>query len=201
MNNLTRTEKNAGSAQQQHAGKLSDLQKIMKLAINSFSKEKYPMAVDYCRKAVEVIPATGRPDLVAEVYYLWCLSCFKMGKHIDAKKVCYEARLKLGNYLDLVYFEIIIAAVNEEMERIPKLVDNYTELYLAAGGEFDPLKEKTHAKFGEVMLICGQALEQSENLRDALDIYNKYLGFFPEDSAVKKHLAVLENRQNGSNGN
>ena len=200
MNNQTSIDTEKITAQRQ-PGKFNDLQKITRLAINSFSKEKYELAVDYCRKAVDIVPATGRPELAAEIYYLWCLSCLKMEKYSDAKKICYEARLKLGNYLDLVYFEIIIASVNSEFERIPKLVDNYLEIYHSAKNNFDPLKEKTNEKFGEILLLCGQALEQSENIPAALNLYGKYLEFYPDDEPVKRHIQVLSNNKFGSNGN
>ena len=196
MNNTTRFNEIGKNTQPASTGKLSDLQKILKLAANSFGKEKYSLTIDYCRKAVNAVDGTDQHKLAAEAYYIWCLSCFKMNKYEDARKVCYEARLKLGNYLDLVYFEILIAAVNGEIDRIPKFAKSYREIYEAAGDKFNPLKEKTHDRIGEVMLMSGQALEQVQKKSEALDIYKKYLSKFPDDVPIKGRVEVLANQIN-----
>lgn len=196
MNKAARDTGNTGKKQTAFPGRLSDLQKIMKLAFNSFSKEKYSLAVDYCRKAVGAIHGTDHPEYAADAYYIWCLSSLKMGKLDDARKACYEARLKLGNYLDLVYFEILIAAVGNETERIPKLAQSFKELYEAAGDKFNPLKEKTHDRFGEVLLMGGQAFEQLHKIPEALDIYEKYLSLFPDDAAIKERVNILADQLN-----
>jgi len=194
MNSTTRSNEIGKTTQPASGGKLPDLQKILKLALNSFSKEKYSMTIDYCRKAVDVVNGTDQSELAAEAYYIWCLSCFKMDKYDDAKKVCYEARLKLGNYLDLVYFEILIAAVGGEIDRVPKFAKSYAELYQAAGGNFNSLKEKTHDRIGEVLLMSGQALEQAKKKSEALDIYRKYLSIFPDDDPIRERVGVLANQ-------
>jgi|GEM_PF-2895324 len=196
MNNITRSDEIGKNRQPLSSGKLSDLQKILRLAFNSFSKGKYSMAIDYCRKAVSAIPGKDHSELAAEAYYIWCLSNLKLEKVNDARKVCYEARLKLGNYLDLVYFEILIAAVSGETGRIPKLVRNFVDLYEAAGDNYSPQKEKTHNRIGEVLLMSGQALEQTHKTREALDIYNKYLSLFPEDIPIKERVDILTNQLN-----
>ncbi|UCC78335.1 MAG: hypothetical protein JSW64_08585 [Candidatus Zixiibacteriota bacterium] len=196
MNNATRSDEIGKDTQPASSGKLSDLQKILKLAANSFSKEKYSMAVDYCRKAISAIHGTGHSQFAAEAYYIWCLSDLKMDKFDDARKACYEARLKLGNYLDLVYFEIVIAAVGNETERIPKLAKSFIELYNAAGDKFSPLKEKTHDRIGEVLLMGGQALEQTHKTPEALDFYKEYLTLFPDDALIKERVDILTDSLN-----
>ncbi|UCE67818.1 MAG: hypothetical protein JSU85_07375 [Candidatus Zixiibacteriota bacterium] len=196
MNNATRSTEIGKNTQSESSGKLSNLQKILRLALNSFSKEKYSMAIDYCRNAVSAIHDTDHSEFAAEAFYIWCLSCFKMNKYEEARKVCYEARLKLGNYLDLVYFEILIAAFIGETDRIPKFAKRYIEIYEAAGGKFNPSKEKTHDRIGEVMLMSGQALEQLRKKLEALDIYNKYLSLFPEDVPIRERVEVLSNQVN-----
>jgi len=170
-------------------GKFSDMRKIIKLATNSFNKEKYPLAIDYCRTAVNV--ANGRKELVADAYYIWCMSCLKMNKPQDARKVCYDARLKLGNYLDLTYFEIQIATLTGEFDKIPRFAENYLELYYHAGREFDPSREKTSEKIGEVLLQAGQVLEQKQENTGAVDFYKKYLSFFPDDEPVRARVLEL----------
>lgn len=200
MNKAARDTGNTGKAQAAFPGKLSDLQKIMKLAFNSFSKEKYSLAVDYCRKAVGAIHGTDHPEFAADAYYIWCLSSLKMGKLDGARKACYEARLKLGNYLDLVYFEILIAAVGNETDRIPKLAKSFMELYEAAGDKFNPLKEKSHDRIGEVLLMGGQALEQTGNTPEALDFYRKYLTLFPDDDPIKERVEILADQVNEQSG-
>jgi len=192
MNKNSRTFDSANTGQTSPGGKFSDIQKIMKLAVNSFSKEKYSLAIDYCRKAVDLI--NGQKEPAAEAYYIWCLSYLKMNKPDDARKVCYDARLKLGNYLDLVYFEILIAAVNEELDKIPRFAESFMEFYEGAGGNFNPYKEKTNVHIGEVLLLTGQALEQMREKTRAVDIYKKYLSIFPDDEPIRERVKVISNQ-------
>jgi tetratricopeptide (TPR) repeat protein len=189
MNKYSRNIEFAASGQTASGGKLSDVQKILKLAINSFSKEKYSLAIDYCRKAVSAV--NGGKDPAAEAYYIWCLSSLKMAKPQEARKVCYEARLKLGNYLDLVYFETLVAAVNGELDKIPRFAESFLELYEAAVGNFDPYKEKTNIHIGEVLLMAGEALEQLQDTNRAADFYEKYLAIFPDDERVRERAKKM----------
>ena len=110
----------------------------------------------------------------------------------EARKVCYEARRKLGNYLDLVYFEILIAAVNGEIRKIPKFAKSYLEIYEAADNKFNPAKEKTYGKIGEVLLMSGQALEEAQENGEALEVYKKYLELYPDDEPIKDRVNSME---------
>lgn len=186
MNNYSRNFEFAVTGQTASGGKLSDVQRILKLAVNSISKEKYSLAIDYCRKAVNGV--NGGKDPAAEAYYIWCLSSLKINKPQEARKVCYEARLKLGNYLDLVYFETLVAAANGELDKIPRFAENFMELYEAAGGNFNPYREKTNIHIGKVLLMAGEALEQSRDTARADYFYNKYLAIFPDDEQVGERV-------------
>jgi tetratricopeptide (TPR) repeat protein len=186
MNHISRTTESSASVQTTSGGKLSGMQRILKLAINSFSKGKYSLAIDYCRNAVNQI--YGREEPAAEAYYIWCLSYLKMNRPREARKVCYDARLKLGNYLDLVYFEILISAINEEMEKIPPFAERFVELYEKAGGVFDPYREKTNIHIGKVLLLAGQAHERLQDKSRADDYFKKYLSLFPEDESIIERL-------------
>lgn len=170
-------------------GKFYDRRRIIKLASNSFNKEKYPLAIDYCRTAVN--SGNGRKELVADAYYIWCMSCLKMNNPQDARKVCYDARLKLGNYLDLIYFEIRIASLTGELDKIPRFAENYLELYYDAGGQFDPSREKSSEKIGEVLLLAGQVLEQKQEKAGAVDFYSKYLSIFPDNEPLRERVTEL----------
>lgn len=189
--NSSITEKDQ-SRQSAGNGDLSDTNKLLRLAFNSFSKEKYSMAIDYCRKTVNGLHGSESENHAAEAYYLWCLSNLKLNKMNEAKKVCYEARRKLGNYLDLVYFELLIAAVNGEINKIPRFAKSYIDLYEAANNEFDRLKERTADKIGEVLLMSGQALEQSQQYAEALEVYKKYIKLYPNDGPMRDRVNSLE---------
>lgn len=186
MNKNSRTFEFAATGQTPSGGKFSDMQRILKLAANSFSNGKYSRAIDYCRKAVDA--AKCGKDPAAEAYYIWCLSCLKMNNPAEAKKVCCDARLKLGNYLDLVYFEILIAAAKGESEKIPRFAESYMELYDDAAGKFDRHKEKSCDKIGEVLLLAGQALEQLNDKARAADFYDKFMSIYSDDEVAKNVL-------------
>lgn len=189
MNKNNGTTATVPAGQSYAGGKFSNLQKIIKLASNSFNKEKYPLAIDYCRTVVNA--ANGRKELAADAYYIWCMSCLKMNKPHDARKVCYDARLKLGNYLDLTYFEIRIAALTGELDKIPRFAESYLEIFYGAGRKFDPSREKTSEKIGEVLLLAGQVLEQKQEREGAADFYRKYLSIFPDDESIRERVAEL----------
>lgn len=189
--NSSITEKDQ-SRQSAGNGDLSDTNKLLRLAFNSFSKEKYSMAIDYCRKTVNGLHGSESEDQAVEAYYLWCLSNLKLNKMDDAKKVCYEARRKMGNYLDLVYFELLIAAVKGDINKIPRFAKSYMDLFEAANNEFDHIKERTADKVGEVLLMSGQALEQSQKYTEALKIYKKYLKLYPNDDPIQDRVNSLE---------
>jgi tetratricopeptide (TPR) repeat protein len=182
MNQYSRTREFSASRQTTSGGKLSDMQRILKLAVNSFGKGKYSLAIDYCRKAVNLINGCKEP--AAEAYYIWCLSCLKLHKTQEARNVCYDARLKLGNYLDLVYFEIVIAAINNELDKIPRFAEKFMELYEKAGGKFNRLREKANAHIGDVLLLAGMAYEKSKDKSRADDYFQKYLSIFPDDESA-----------------
>lgn len=170
------------------SGKFSDIQNIMKLASNSLSKEKYSLAADYCRKAVNAANESPSRDLIADAYYIWCMSCLKLERPREARKVCYEARLRLGNYIDLVYFELLIAAINEETDKIPKFVDNFLRMYdqnLCGPGAAG---EKTRDNIGEVLILGGRANERLGNVPGAIEYYKRYISIFPEDKEVAKRI-------------
>lgn len=185
MNKSSRNIEFATTDQTTSGGKLWDIQKILRLAVNSFRKKKYSLAIDYCRKVANAVNGGGR--FAAEAYYIWCLSCLKMNKPDDARKACYDARLKFGNYLDLVYFELLIATLKGELGKIPRFAERFVELYEEAGGKFDPFKEKTSEHIGKVLLLAGLAHEQLQDETRAADYYKRYQSIIPdEDSIIDK---------------
>jgi len=186
MNHHSRIREFSASRQTTSGGKLSDMQRILKLAVNSFGKGKYSLAIDYCRKAVNLINGCKEP--AAEAYYIWVLSCLKLHKPHEARNVCYDARLKLGNYLDLVFYEIVIAAAINEMDKIPRFAERFVELYEKAGGKFDRFKEKTNIYMGDVLLLAGMAHERLKDNSRADDYYGKYLSRFSDDASAMERI-------------
>jgi tetratricopeptide (TPR) repeat protein len=185
MNNLSNPEINSKSPMPSTRRKLSDSGRILRLASTSFDKGNYSLAIDYCRMAASIVKIADSPELAAEIYFIWCLSQIKLGKFHDARKVCYEARLKIGNYLDLVYFEILIASGRGEAKKIPRLVNNFLDLQKAEGNGINPATGKSHDRIGEVLLVGAEVLERANNKPGALEIYNKYLTLFPDDDSVR----------------
>jgi tetratricopeptide (TPR) repeat protein len=191
MNNIYESSSVDGAPRSALIGKFPDLPNIIKVAANGLGKGKYSLAIDYCRKVVKSAGDRHSKALIAEAYYIWCLSCLKLDRPNDARKVCYEARLRLGNYLDLVYFELLIEATSGEVNKIPRYVDNYLQLHDAAGGGLGSAGEHSRDKIGEVLLIGGRAYERLENMAGALEIYKKYISLYPDDKPMAERIRQL----------
>ncbi len=172
----------------------ADLDKFMKLAKTSFGKRNFAITVDYCRTTVGDAISLRMPRIASEAYYLWCLANLQQNKFDEARQVCYDARRQLGNYLDIVYFELVIAAVNGETARVPKFAESFAELHAAIDLEKRDYGINTREKAGEVLLMWAQALEELGESENSIGIYEKYLAIHPEDKAIEDRLAELGSR-------
>ncbi len=170
---------------------VADLQELIALARSSFGEGDFIGTAECCRKASENKRIPDDNELAYEIYYLWCLANLKMGKLDEAIKVCSDARRRLGEYLDLAYFELIVAIMIGEPESVLSLAQNYLELWNNERENNDPLKSRTRDRVGEVLLMLGQTLEQIHRTADAMEIYKKYLVIFPEDKTIEDRLAQM----------
>lgn len=170
---------------------LADLQELIALARDSFSEEDFTGAAECCCKASQYEQLSDGNELAYEIYYLWCLANLKMGKLDEAMNVCSDARRKIGEYLDLAYFELIAAIMKGDPESVLSSAQSYLKLWNNEKENNDPLKSRTRDRVGEVLLMLGQALEQMHRTGDAIEIYKKYLVVYPEDKAIEDRLAQM----------
>lgn len=169
----------------------ADLRELMTLARDSFGEGDFAGAAECCRKASEYKGLSDDDTLAYEIYYLWCLANLKTGRLDETIKVCSDARRKLGDYLDLAYFELIIAIMQGEPESVLSRAQEYLKLWNNEKENNAPWRSRTHDRVGEVMLMTGQTLEQMRNTADAIEIYKKYLALFPGDKAIESRLAQM----------
>jgi tetratricopeptide (TPR) repeat protein len=169
----------------------ADLRELITLARNSFSGGDFIAAVECCRKASEYKGLSDDDALAHEIYYLWCLANLKTGGLDETIKVCSDARRKLGDYLDLAYFELIVAIMQGEPESVLSLAQEYLKLWNNEKENDAPWRSRTHDRVGEVMLMTGQTLEQMHLTVEAIEIYKKYLAIFPEDKAISDRIAQM----------
>ena len=170
---------------------LADLQELAALAGDSFGEGDFEGAAECCRQASENRRLSDDTRIACEIYYIWCLANLKTGKIDEVIQVCTEAREKLGDYLDLAYFELIASIMKGEPERVLSLAENYLKLWNNERQNNDPLKSQTGDRVGEVLLMLGQALEQMHRTADAIEIYKKYLALYPDDKAIEDRLAQM----------
>jgi hypothetical protein len=114
-------------------GKIKPLSKFgytdfMKLAANSFRTNNFGRAVDNCRLAMEIAERVKDLKGMAEAYDLWINSLIAEKKYSAIKKLCCEARSKVGNYLDLTYYEFRMARDSGESQIAGKLAAEYMEI-------------------------------------------------------------------------
>ena len=169
----------------------ADLQELIALARNSFNEGDFIGAAECCRKASENKHLSDGNELAYEIYYLWCLANLKTGKLDEAINACSDARRKLGDYLDLAYFELIVAIMKGEPESVLSSAQNYLKLWINEKENNDPSKSRTGDRVGEVFLMMGQTLEQIHQTAEAIEIYKKYLAMFPEDRAIEDRIAQM----------
>jgi hypothetical protein len=115
------------------SGKIKPLSKygyadFMRLATNSYRTGNFGRAVDNCRLAVEMAERVKDLKGMAEAYDLWINSLLMEKKYQAIKKLCCEARSKLGNYLDLVYYEFLMACDTNDSLIARKLAFEFIEI-------------------------------------------------------------------------
>jgi hypothetical protein len=101
---------------------------FMKLALNSFKGKKYARAIDNCRLAVENALRQNKFPWAAEAYDLWINALIEDKRYSEIKKICCEARSKLGNYLDLLYYEFATARFMKDITLARKFAEEYREI-------------------------------------------------------------------------
>jgi tetratricopeptide (TPR) repeat protein len=170
---------------------LADLQELIALARDSFGEGDFEGAAECCRQANKNKRLSDDIKLACEIYYIWCLANLKTGNLDEVIQACAEAREKLGEYLDLAYFELIASIMKGEPERVLSLAQHYLKLWNNEKQNNDPLKSRTGDRVGEVLLMLGQVLEQMHRTGDAIEIYKKYLVVYPEDKAIEDRLAQM----------
>ncbi len=169
----------------------ADQRELMALARNAFSDGDFTGAAECCRNASENERLPDDSELAGEIYYLWCLSNLKTDKLDETLKVCSEARRKLGDYLDLAYFELIVGIMQGEPESVLSSAQGYLKLWNNEREDDNPWKSRTRDRVGEVLLMTGQTLEQIQRQAEAIEIYKKYLALFPGDKAIEDRLAQM----------
>ncbi|OQX92714.1 MAG: hypothetical protein B6D58_01375 [candidate division Zixibacteria bacterium 4484_95] len=131
----------------------------MKLAKNSFKVERYSRAADNCRLAVEIALRQNNRLQAAEAFDLWIRSVIKKKKYSEVKKICCEARSKLGNHLDLLYYEAKVAFSSGDYKVFTRLAKEYIEL-----------RKKTKVKSSTIL---NKSYERIDEIKDLLNKVEK----------------------------
>jgi tetratricopeptide (TPR) repeat protein len=167
------------------------LNTLISLAEESFRTGRYTLAIEYCSQITELAEIFKIDEIACQGYYIMCLAALKLRLYDDAEKCCNQAREKLGDYLDLAYFRLLISAVKSDTVKIPDLALEFIEIFDKSAVNPDPFRIKTCHKIGEVLLMWGQALEELGDPEEAVTIYEKYIELYPEDKNISAHLSQL----------
>ena len=167
------------------------LNTLISLAEESFRTGRYTLAIEYCGQIAELAEIFKIDEIAVQAYYIMCLATLKLKLYADAEKICATAREKLGDYLDLAYFRLLINAVRGDTFKIPDLALEFIEIYDKSAVNPDPAKIRTCRKIGEVLLMWGQALEELGEPEEAVTIYEKYVELYPDDKGVASRIAQL----------
>jgi tetratricopeptide (TPR) repeat protein len=167
------------------------LNTLISLAEESFRTGRYTLAIEYCSQITELAEIFKIDEIACQGYYIQCLAALKLSLYDDAERACNLAREKHGDYLDLAYFRLLLAAVRGTIARVPELALDYIRIFDESAADPDPNKIKTCHKIGEVLLMWGQALEELCEPEEAVTIYEKYIELYPDDKAISGRLAQL----------
>lgn len=146
-------------------------EKFIQLARNSFKGERYFRAADNCRLAVEFALRRNNHHQAAEAYDLWIKSLSKKRKYSEVKKVCCEARSKLGNHLDLLYYEAKAAFFSGDIKVSARLAKEYIEFRNKASVKSLPYLNKSYDKLDEVKGILNEI--EKDKMKDQISVKKK----------------------------
>ena len=172
-----------------------DFLRYLTLARNSFAKGKFDLASDYCRQITANGVSPNIDDIILEAYYLWCLANLNLRRSDDVKRICYEARTKFGNYLDLVYFELTASAISCDFEKVMKFSETFLEILEEPGSMTEPKKSRTAEKYADVLIMYARALADTGQTELALKYYEQYLNDFEDNGEVRNSIDEIKKCQ------
>ena len=185
---LKKSQNNFAPAQ----GREDNLLSLYTSARESFAADDFDGASRFCRKASTAKISAEELPTLCEVYYLGCLAAMKSSRPDEVIDICSGARARLGDFLDLAFFELIAASSINAVVEVPRLAEKYMRLWKLTNKEDHPYKQHTFGLAGQVMLMWGQALEQLGEPVEALTIYKQYLNLHPEDRIIESRIVELE---------
>jgi len=188
---------NLSKAQPQDSGRFQrkrDLMLFLTLARNSFAKGKFDLAADYCRQIIESCIVSKMDEIAYEAYYLWCLANLNLSQPEDVRKVCYDARSKYGNYLDLIYFELLSWALSGNIEKVIKFCETYLAFYENSNHAEMPLRSRTAEKYTEVKIMLAQSLDEKGDHAKAYEVYQGILAKIGSNPDIELRIARLKDK-------
>jgi hypothetical protein len=136
---------------------------FMKLAINSFRVKKYGRAADNCRLAAEIALRERDNGGLVKVFDLWLNALLEDGKFGEVKKICCEARSKLGSYPDLLFYEFKVARNKNEAVIARKLGEEYIEMLKKSPADKNAWGINTEKSMAEIMGFLEGLPDSNEN--------------------------------------
>lgn len=136
---------------------------FLKLARNSYAVKKYSRAIDNCRLAVDMAIKNKNNQAAAEAYDLWINILLEEGKYAEVKKTACEARSRIGNYLDLLYYEFLASLHLGNPENSARLGREFIQLAGSASGK-DSFGARNKNKVDEVKSLIGNPNDIPKNL-------------------------------------
>jgi|GEM_PF-4631802 len=129
---------------------------FLKLARNSYAVKKFSRAIDNCRLAVDMAIKNKNNHAAAEAYDLWINILLEEGKYAEVKKTACEARSRIGNYLDLLYYEFVASLHLGNPGNSAKLGREFIQLAEAAC-DGDSFGARHKNKVDEVKSLIGNS--------------------------------------------
>lgn len=136
---------------------------FLKLARNSYAIKKYSRAIDNCRLAVDMAIKNNDNLEAAEAFNLWINILLEEKKYSEVKKVTCDARSKLGNYPELLYYEFKASLNLPNISNAIKLGREFIQTTCGEMADSHENKAELSEKIMEVKALLAAIEQDSKN--------------------------------------
>jgi tetratricopeptide (TPR) repeat protein len=163
---------------------------FLKRAQESFAKNEFKRAANYCRQAAEQ-NTVGDRQKSAQIYFLWVLSLMKINNYKAINEIIPEAERSIGGYLDLAFMKVMAAYGEQDNERVVALVKEYKQLHNQSIDKENQSLRQSHDFYDEVLWLGAESAGKMLDINNAAELMKDSLAFRPDNHPHRLQLATM----------